>query len=268
MKRLVLLVIAPLLLIPSPRPPAAASGSHLVVIVMENHEYGQLIGNGCCPYLNHLAATGRLYTDYHAVTHPSLPNYLAFTVGSPCGKGGTDSVSPICRQTGLLGQLQGRGISWHVWVQSMPAPCSTLGTSLYAVRHNPGTIYAGSVSHNCWGRDTVLPSSFHTLPALSFVIPNICNDMHSCSAATGDSWLKNEVPKFLAIPGTRVVVVFDEGTTNQGGGGHIPVVEVGAGVPQMHDSTSLTHYGLLAGIEQRFGLQEIRGAAGAHVMPL
>jgi len=268
MKRVVLPVVALLMLLTSPTPPAAASGSHLVVIVMENHEYGQIIGNGCCPYLNQLAATGRLYTDYHAVTHPSLPNYLSFTVGTPCGKVGSDSVFPLCRQGGLLGQLQGRGISWHIWAQSMPRPCSTLGTSLYAVRHNPGTIYAGSVSHRCWNRDTALPSAFRTITAITFVIPNICNAMHSCSAATGDSWLRNEVPKFLAFSGTRVVIVFDEGTTSQGGGGHIPVVEVGAGVPQSHYTASLTHYGLLAGIEQRFGLQKLGNAASARVMPL
>jgi len=267
-KRVVLPLIAVVPLLLYPIRPAAAGGSHLVVIVMENHEYGQIVGSACCPYLNHLAKTGRLYTDYHAISHPSLPNYLAFTVGTPCGKVGTDSVFPLCKQNGLLGQLQGRGISWHIWAQSMPAPCSVHDTSLYAVRHNPGTIYAGSVTHGCWNRDTALPSSFRTITALTFVIPNICSDMHSCSAATGDSWLKNEVPKFLSFSGTRVVIVFDEGTTTQGGGGHIPVVEVGADVPQSHYTASLTHYGLLAGIEQRFGLKQLGNAAGAHVMPL
>ena len=268
MKRVVVALAVLVVFLPSPSGAAPASGSHLVVIVMENHEYGGIIGNGCCPYLNQLAATGRLYTNYHAIAHPSLPNYLAFTVGSPCAKRGTDGVVPLCKLTGLLGQLQGRGISWEIWAESMPAPCSTSGTSLYAVRHNPGTIYFGSVSHDCWGRDTALPSSFTTLPAIAFVIPNLCNDMHSCPASTGDSWLQDEAPKFLAFPGTRIVIVFDEGTTASGGGGHIPVVEIGAGVPQSHYTAWLSHYGLLAGIEQRFGLQKIRNAAGARVMPL
>src|SRR5947209_2257454 len=75
---------------PSPSPPAAApsplsSGfrpSHVVIVVMENKEYGSVIGNPDAPYVNGLARRYGLATAYFAVSHPSLPNYLALVGGS------------------------------------------------------------------------------------------------------------------------------------------------------------------------------------------
>ncbi len=95
------------------------------------------MGNSCCPYLNATAAGGRIYASYHAVAHPSLPNYLAMTSGSTCGKAGTDAVAPSCPRRNLWDQLRAAGVPWRVYQQSMPSRCSLLDTSLYAVRHNP-----------------------------------------------------------------------------------------------------------------------------------
>ena len=67
---------------PSKKPP-------VVVILMENHEYGSVAGAASAPYLNRtLIPSGTLFTNYYAVSHPSLPNYLALTVGGTCGKAG------------------------------------------------------------------------------------------------------------------------------------------------------------------------------------
>src|SRR2546429_6741905 len=58
---------------------------HVFVIVMENHSYGQIIGSSSAPYVNGLLSSGALATNYSAVSHPSLPNYLALTGGSTYG---------------------------------------------------------------------------------------------------------------------------------------------------------------------------------------
>src|SRR5256885_1084937 len=57
--------------------------SHVFVIVMENTSLSSLQSNTSTPYLHDLLMNGAYAADYHGVTHPSLPNYLALTSGSP-----------------------------------------------------------------------------------------------------------------------------------------------------------------------------------------
>ena len=52
---------------------------------MENHSYSQIIGNTSAPYMNAFARRGELFTNMNAISHPSLPNYLALTSGSTLG---------------------------------------------------------------------------------------------------------------------------------------------------------------------------------------
>ena len=86
---------------------ASASGSsagpprHIFYIMMENHWYGQIIGNTRdAPFINRLAARGNLETGYYGVTHPSMPNYLAAISGSfqgiwdDCAAGATVTCPP------------------------------------------------------------------------------------------------------------------------------------------------------------------------------
>ena len=58
---------------------------HIVVVVEENHSFGGIIGNPQAPYINSLASGGALLTNYHAITHPSQPNYFALYAGSTFG---------------------------------------------------------------------------------------------------------------------------------------------------------------------------------------
>src|SRR5579863_49418 len=60
---------------------------HVFLIMMENHGYQQVFGNPNEPYLNGLIASGKvnLATNYFAVGHPSLTNYLEIVGGSNFG---------------------------------------------------------------------------------------------------------------------------------------------------------------------------------------
>src|SRR4051812_5885062 len=58
---------------------------HIVVVIEENHAFGEVIGNAQAPYINSLATGGALLTNFHAITHPSQPNYLALYAGSTFG---------------------------------------------------------------------------------------------------------------------------------------------------------------------------------------
>lgn len=87
----------------APRPALAAARAHVVVIVLENREYDEVAANPAAPFLNQLAARGALATNYHAVTHPSLPNYLALLGGSTFGIGDQKLASLVPRITRRLG---------------------------------------------------------------------------------------------------------------------------------------------------------------------
>src|ERR1700722_1038080 len=113
---------------------------HIFVIVMENHSYGDIIGNSSAPYLNSLAANGALLTNYYAVGHQSLSNYLALTGGSTFGVTTDCSVSH-CDQGGApniaVDRVEASGRSWKAYMESMPGTCSTNDSGEYAQRHNP-----------------------------------------------------------------------------------------------------------------------------------
>jgi hypothetical protein len=58
---------------------------HVFVIMMENHGYSQIMNNPNAPFINALARTGNLATNYFGVGHPSLTNYLEVVGGSNFG---------------------------------------------------------------------------------------------------------------------------------------------------------------------------------------
>lgn len=58
---------------------------HVFVIVMENHAYGQIFNNPNTPYINALTTSANLATNFFAIAHPSLTNYLEMAGGSNFG---------------------------------------------------------------------------------------------------------------------------------------------------------------------------------------
>jgi phosphatidylinositol-3-phosphatase len=253
--------------VPDPRP--------IVVIVMENHEYFQIVGSSSAPYINRkLVRKGRVFTDFHALTHPSLPNYLTMTSGSTQGKEGTDTVSAgEIHADNLFHQLSKAGISWRSYMGAMPRRCYKpfLAGELphdYELKHDPAMTYrniAGSGLCN-----NVVPLRFlpgGVLPRFSFVVPDQCDDMHSCSIETGDNWLAAHVPALLDRDAI-VILTFDEGTSYEGDGGRILTVEVGRGIRPARKGSRFTHYGLLAALEDHFHLRRMGGARKARPLPL
>jgi hypothetical protein len=252
-------------------PPATAASGPIIVIFMENHERSSIEKSADAVYLKSFEANGTSFTNYYAVAHPSLPNYLAFASGSTKGKVGTDSISAgEILGANIWGQAQAAGVSWGVYEESMPSVCSSVvGQGSYALRHNPATPF-----HNIFTKpvkcNKVVPyTQFSTsnLPSLSFITPNTCNDMHSCSIATGDNWLAANVPPILAA-GATVVITFDEGSSNTNGGGNVYTAVDGPGIAPSVDTATYNHYSLLAGLELRIGVKRLGGAATATPLPL
>ena len=265
--------------------------SRVVVVVEENHSIGQIIGSPQAPFLNRLAAKGTLLTSYFAITHPSLPNYLAMV------SGGTQQITSDCGgcnldAPNLVDQLEAAGVSWKAYMEDLPAPCSDAHMAgAYAKKHDP-FMYFDSVRGDPSRCAKVVPLdrldadlAAGQLPRLVFVTPNLDHDMHGAGEggndaaliAAADRWLEGFYGKLAGSPawrdGTRLVVTWDEGhgagaaggpTGCCGGlatGGNVATIVAGPGVRPGRDDATYSHYALLRSIETLFHLP-LLGHAG------
>jgi hypothetical protein len=255
--------------------PAAGPPGHIAVIVMENHEYGDIVGSRSAPYINSLARRYALARGMYAITHPSLPNYLALTGGSTFGIS-SDCTDCSVRATSLVDQLAAAHLSWRAYLEGLPHACFT-GPSAgdYAKKHDPFAYYIRVTSDPARCANIVPLSRLAaderagTLPRFMWISPNLCHDMHDCSVSTGDRFLAGLVPALLRALGPRglLFLTWDEGSSDDGccrlaSGGHIVTIVAGGGArPRARLSTPTDHYSVLQTIEDLLGLRRLRGAA-------
>ena len=250
--------------------------SHVVIILMENKEDRDVLGNPAAPYVNALARRYGLAGESFAITHPSLPNYLALTSGSTHGIT-SDCTSCAVDATNIVDQLTSAGISWKAYLEDVPGPCFTGATAgNYAKRHNPFIYYddvarnRARCSHLVGFGALSADLRAGSLPTFVWITPNVCDDMHDCGVATGDAFLARTVPLLLRELGPHgfLILTWDEGATNAGccgavaAGGHIATIVAGPDViPGRRDHVAVDHYGVLATIERALGLPLIGAAA-------
>jgi hypothetical protein len=250
-------------------PPSAAGlpgtlprPDHVLVAVFENEDAGDVVGSDQAPALTALAAAGTQFTDAHAETHPSQGNYLALFSGST--QGVTDDDCPVdLTGDNLAAQLLAAGLSFGGWSEGLPRTGFTgCEAGDYARKHNPWVDFTdlpASVNQPY----SAMPDDYAQLPTVSFVVPDLCNDMHDCGVAAGDAWAgDNLVPYagWAAQHNSLLIVTFDE---NDGGGdNHIPTFVVGAGVAATTSDQRIDHYSLLRSIEDMYGLPPLGKAAG------
>jgi hypothetical protein len=245
------------------------------VVVLENTEYGDVIGSSSAPYINGLARTYGLATRSFAVTHPSLPNYLALTGGSTFGIS-SDCTDCSVPGAGLGGQLQSRHISWKAYMEGLPHPCFTgPAADDYAKKHDPFVYYRALVSDRAACQKVVPLSALyrdeasHSLSTFIWITPDLCHDIHDCDLRTGDRFLAGLLPPLLRSVGPKglVFITWDEGTSDDGccrlaSGGHIATIAAGPGARRgARLSTPVDHYSLLQAIEDLLDLPRLGGAA-------
>jgi hypothetical protein len=288
-------------------PPASPCGTlttaptykHVIVIMDENNSYGNIIGSSQAPYINSLAAGCGLASEYHNITHDSLPNYLGITSGLayssllPFDKDCLPSSS--CEVTGT--NIFHQASSWKEYAESMPSNCSKQNSGDYAPRHNPSVYYTDL--SNCATRDVPLGTTSNspllkdfgsesTAPAFAYVTGNLCDDMHGTTGCEsglikkGDTWLSDWIPKITSTSvyranDTVIIVVWDEGaggtvgeqcynnTTDQSC--HVPAIVIAPSVKAgTVVSTQFDHYSWLKTTEQILGLPQIGQAKTATSM--
>lgn len=236
--------------------PALPHVSYVTVVVMENRNYRAIVGNPDARYVNDtLIAQGALLRNSHAVTHPSEPNYLALFSGSTHGVG-SDACPLKFSSANLASNLAAAGQRFVGWSESLPHDGyeGCYEDSVYARKHAP------------WVNFTNVPASSNlvyrglpvtNMPAVSFVDPNLCNDMHDCSTHRGDKWLSENLPPLIAWNARHsglLIVTWDEADPDIGGN-RIATILVGPMVRAGSKSGQyVDHYGVLRTIEAFFGL--------------
>jgi len=270
---------------PAPVRATVPAFSHIFEIVMENHEYGSVIGRPDSPYVNGLAAQYGLATNYFAASHPSLPNYFALTAGSTFGIA-SDCTTCYVNATNIADQVESSGRSWKAYMEDMPTPCY-MGASAgnYAMKHNPFMYYTDI-------RDNAARCAAHVVPFTQFgvdmsagqvpnfvwITPNMCNDTHDCAVSTGDAWLGTVVPRILASAAFRsdgvLFITWDEGSSSasccgDAWGGHVATLVISPkSIAGARSSIAENHYSLLRTIEDGFGLVHLGAAGWSSSVPM
>jgi hypothetical protein len=217
----------------------------VVVIILENQSYDSSFPSHY-PYLNSLISYMGFASKYFAITHPSLPNYIAMTAGSTLGVAndycpnqkfsGTDQCSGVSASgtfpisTTHIGDIVP---SWKLYAENYSTytfPNCNDSTGLFAAKHVPFLYYADTTKPSVTSRivDYADPNvgffadvKNGVLPSLSFIIPNLCDDGHSpslCSSGDqgttpyyADTWMKNFFSQWLSAG------VSSSGTSNPNG---------------------------------------------------
>ncbi|MFF4734363.1 alkaline phosphatase family protein [Streptomyces sp. NPDC001262] len=245
---------------------ALPTPDHVVVVVFENHAYDQVLGSSGAPYINALASGGANLTASYAETHPSQPNYYALFSGDTQGITDDSCVDPGALQApNLASELLDAGKTWASYNESLPSEGSTTCRSgKYAQKHNPWFGF-GNVPTSSAHTFDKFPGDYSTLPTVSFVIPNLCSDMHDCSVATGDTWLKNNLKSYAdwaQSHNSLLLLTFDE--DNRLSGNRIPTVLYGQPVKAGSSADdTYNHYDVLHTLESMYGLPYAGSSAGA-----
>lgn len=247
-------------------PVHAATYTHVVWIMLENQGYS-VVGSPSAPYFNGLIDQCGLATNYFAISHPSLPNYIALTSGST--QGITDDGDAIDHRLAVPSIFSQLGTNWRTLAQSMPEPCDQVSSGLYAARHNPAVYYT-TIAATCRRNDVPLSLPLDLRAAFTVLVPNICDDMHSCPVADGDAWLRRIVPLIVESPQYQsrslvLFITFDENdlmASNQ-----VPTLVIAPSTPRgerVH--VRFTHYSLLRTTETLLHLRPLAAARTAASM--
>jgi hypothetical protein len=256
--------------VPGPRP------SKVLVVIEENHTAASALQD--MPFLASLSGTYGQATNYQAITHPSLPNYLAIVGGSTFGV--TDDKTPANHPVpgdSVLDTALGAGRTAKTYAEAMPGPCATTSSGTYAVKHNPWAYFSDPANRaNCQRFDlpsgTTSAGTLHdditagTLPTIGLLIPDLCNDAHDCPLKTADSWLQQWIPTVMQGPDYRagrltIVVTFDEDDNT--GSNMVLTTVVAPDIAHVTSQTRLTIYSLTRYLAEIAGASPPAEAAAA-----
>ena len=257
----------------TPTPSSLPHFDHIVVVIEENHGYSEIIGANTAPYINSLAGQGMLFTNSHAITHPSQPNYLDLFSGSEQGAIGDVCSPSVYAPPDLGGQLINAKYSFAGYSEGLAAAgdtsCSNSATG-YARKHAPWANFSdtnGSTTNLPYTSFPTTTAGYSSLPTVSFVIPNLNDDMHDGTIQQGDTWLQqnmNAYAQWAKTNNSLLLVTWDENDTSTGDASNqVATIFVGQHVQVGTNNTSINHFNVLRTLEDMYGLPPVNNAASA-----
>jgi phosphatidylinositol-3-phosphatase len=257
-------------------PPGTATPSsqfgHVVLVVEENQNYSQVVGNATMPYLNGLIAKYGLATQYYANTHPSIGNYFMLTAGQLITS--DDTFTGVVNDDNIVRELLAAGKTWKSYAEGLPSVGYT-GADVYPYvkRHNILAFFSDVIDSSTQVNNLVPFSEFSTdvsngsLPNFSFVVPNLLDDAHDGPLPAADVWLAHNIDPLISSPAFQkdglLIIVFDEaGTDSSHGGGRVAVVIISPKAKAGYQSTTLyQHQSTLRLILKGLGITTFPGAS-------
>jgi phosphoesterase family protein len=260
----------------------------VLIIVLENGDYEVAVKD---KNLTSLAAQGASFSNFHALFHPSYPNYLAMVAGSDFGThkrgrifadGQIDFPNDAAHKT-IADSLVAAGLDFKNYAEELPeGTCpfhiheqrvARSKKGAYARKHVPfmsfrevqqkwcdHVVRVDSGNSDNW----FVQDAKKGLVAYSFYSPNMNDDGHDTTVAVAGEWVKKFLEKTFRESlrqGTLVIVTFDESDRNADN--RIFTLFLGDMVkePGQQDPQVLgkryTHYNVLRTIEDNFGLEPL-----------
>ena len=239
------------------------SQRHVFVIVMENHSADQALGG---PFVASLAARHGVATNYHAITHPSVPNYLALTSGSTWGVG--DDSYRVLPSRDLGSELTRSGVTWRAYMEGLTEAGCLDSPLPYDPGHNPFAFYGGKCPSNVVPMRGLSSDLAGGTPRFVWITPDRCHDTHDCDVSVGDEWLRGQVAEITASAAWKangvLFITWDEDDFS--GSNHVLTLVIQPGSGHRTSSREYTHYSLLATIEDLLGVNRLGLSAQAAPM--
>jgi acid phosphatase len=236
--------------------------AHVVVVIEENRTLAQVVGSESAPYLTTVARNGALFTQAFGVTHPSQPNYFALFAGLTNSNGdGCPAQSIPPDAPNLASELLAAHFTFAAYSESLPA-AGFLGCAAgtYGQKHAPWTHFTNIPQR--LHQPLAALTSFDALPTVSFIVPNVDDDMHDGTTKEGDDWAESHLTPLLqwaATHDTLVIFTWDEGFDRLNS---IPTMFVGPMIRAGSYPERIDHYRVLRTLEDLYGLKPTGKAAG------
>ncbi|MBP0726441.1 acid phosphatase [Bacillus sp. RG28] len=229
----------------------------IVIVIEENHSLQSIAGNRKAPYMNYLMNNGANLTNYRAIEHPSQPNYLDIFSGSNQGVTSDRMPNRKFSTSNLASELVDKKYTFVGYSENLPSigfKGETDSQKLYARKHNPWVNFT-NVPKNDNQPFSNFPKDYSKLPTVSFVIPNLNNDMHDGTIKQADMWLKKNIDPYVEWAkknNSLLIVTFDEDDGSQSN--IVPTFFVGPMIKKGTYDTPVNHFSLLRTIEDLYGL--------------
>jgi len=224
---------------------------------------------------------------YHAVTHPSQPNYVASIGGDYFGMQNDDFTQINKNISTVIDLLEDKGISWGHYQEDQPFTGfegyawvnQKNGRNDYVRKHNPAVNFnsnAGRLDRLSVIKNlTMFYKDLETgkLPQWMFITPNMTSDGHDSDVTTAGAWTRNFLEPLLDdkrfMKNTLVLVTFDENETYSTQNRVLGIL-LGDAIPKKligtTDNNYYNHYSDIATVSANWDLHTLgRWDVGANV---